>query len=80
MTLEEVTQKIERAVWNKIPKEQSPTDLWTGIGFIKKQASGGATTIEEGGDGGGDGCKTLSLIVNWTQTRGGVLYISCIDI
>lgn len=55
MTSEEVTQKIERAVWKKIPKEQSPTDLWTGIDFIKKQASGGATTIEEEGDGGGDG-------------------------
>ena len=34
MTLEEVTQKIVRAVWNKIPKEESPTDLWAGIDFI----------------------------------------------
>ena len=56
MAFEEVTEKIVRGVWNKMPTEESPTALWkAGIDFIKKhERRGGA----EGAEGVDDGVHT----------------------
>ena len=55
MNLDQVTPKLVRGIWNYVPKEQPPTDLWPGIKYVKKQASEGTpTTGVEEDDGGGD--------------------------
>ena len=57
MSMEEITASIVRGVTKRIPKEEPPDALWTGIDFIKKQASvagegDGADERLDGGKGG----------------------------
>ena len=55
--MEEITASIVRGVTKRIPQEEPPDALWTGIDFIKKQASvagegDGADERLDGGKGG----------------------------
>ena len=67
MAFEEVTEKIVRGVWNKMPTEESPTALWkAGIDFIKKhERTGGAEGADHSGEAGRSSFRFyLSEIIN----------------